>query len=197
MAQERTVQRDVPQTTRETVAETTETVTSAAPPPGPTDITVVPGGRVLEHAAGDGSANTLDEEVARAKERFDAAQRRWWPRGREDGRRWAITTATREELRDAATASYRQTMSPISSAGFTWPSSFDHQAAIDRRIWADAGLTPGEVVESPERNSGYKDIPEKREALEAARKQCDSLAYIEGWLYGATQVWDGVKSAFV
>src|SRR5205823_13555396 len=75
MAQEPTVRRDVPQTTRETVAETNETVTAAAPPPGPTDITVIPGGGAPEHAAGDVSANTLDEEIARAKERFDAAQR--------------------------------------------------------------------------------------------------------------------------
>ncbi len=147
-------------------------------------------------------------QLERLVQRLQSNKERWSERGRQDGERWAVETATRAELRAGGThplAAPPDGVAPgggeaaagaapgEAPAGAGLPRSFDLARALDRWLHADAGVREGDV------RFGLKGAPQYppgvAEEVQRARAQIDLSAYLSGWGAAVAEIWKAVRPA--
>jgi hypothetical protein len=152
---------------------------------------------------------TIDTgQLERLVQRLQSNRERWSERGRRDGERWAVETATRAELRAAGThppAAPPDGLSPggddtaagaapgEAPAGTGLPRSFDPAQALDRWLHADAGVREEDVRYRPKGAPQYP--PGVAEGVQRARAQIDLSAYLSGWGAAVAEIWKAVRPA--
>ena len=133
-----------------------------------------------------------DPEVEQLVARLQGLRERWYDRGRQDGKRWAVGSATREELyrfadewRGEAAEELAQTFlhaehGPRPGA----PAGVDFAASLRRWLEADAG--------DPRPDAG-EDGEDGGRAADAARTPVDEAGYLEGWRDIVVEIWEAVS----
>src|SRR5438552_915504 len=112
-----------------------------------------------------------DPDVERLLQRLLSSQERWYQRGRDDGRRWAIESATRQELWMVGTQLMKVPVEQLAmvarlpKTGSPFPQSFSLDEGL--RLWQEQDAS-GEV---------------------------DEAAYVHGWRDAVKGIWDAVKPA--
>jgi hypothetical protein len=127
--------------------------------------------------------------------RLQGLRERWYERGRQDGKRWAVGSATREELyrfsdeyHDEAAEEMAQTfLRPEHGPHGPRPwelAGMDFAASLQRWLDTDAG---------DERPGASDDGDDGDHAGAAARPQVDEAGYIEGWRDIVVEIWKAVS----
>ena len=147
-------------------------------------------------------------QLERLVQRLQSNRERWSERGRGDGERWAVETATRAELRAAGTHPPAAPPDGVLSgsgeaaagappgaeaAGAGLPRSFDLAPALDRWLHADAGVREADVRSGPKGAPQYP--PGVAEGVQRARAQIDLSAYLSGWGAAVAEIWKAVRPA--
>lgn len=168
--------------------------------------------RELELLEARPAVTVAPEQLERLIRRLQNNRERWAERGRQDGERWAIEVATRDELHavgergelastgDGVAAGHSRSQAGGQTGGQAGgqareevlPRSFDLATALDTWIRRDAGIKDDDLryLESgrrPRYPSGVE------EALQRARAQLDEAAYREGWTKAARTIWMVVR----
>jgi hypothetical protein len=156
----------------------------------------------------EGRSAVGDPEIGQLIRRLQSVHDRWYQRGREDGKRWAVTLATRDELWRVGDDYASDAPEELAVMVFhhqhgpkPWfPTSFDARAAVEewvRRDLRDAGKRVFDPAEpSAEREAsafGIADAPELD--YETARAGVDEAGYIGGWRDVVAEVWKAVAPA--
>ena len=157
-----------------------------------------------------------DPEVQRVLRRLQTVKERWYDRGREDGRRWAVEVATRDELKwvgenaagqDGATIAglahdrlrfipglgggFVQHPSPRSremNAAREFPESFPVEASLSGWLAEDERAAAYEAVEA----QADAKAPKPATAERKKAREIDEPAYWTGWRDAAAEIWKAV-----
>ena len=157
-----------------------------------------------------------DPDVQRLLRRLQTVKERWYDRGRQDGRRWAIDVATREELKwvgedvagqDGATIAGlahdrlrvslghgRRILPHPSPESFAhnavrvFPKSFPVEASLQRWQAEDERATADE----PAPAQAEADGPQRGAAERGNSREIDEPAYWSGWRDAARDIWKAV-----
>jgi hypothetical protein len=131
----------------------------------------------------------LDRLIARLQSNKD----RWSERGREDGQRWAVETATRDDLRRVGENTVpKQGGAPDD----VLPSSFDVPSALAVWVRRDAGVKEEDLQRYADGGRRAPRFPPPIEgAVQRAGTQVDESAYRAGWTAAVRDIWRAVKPA--
>jgi hypothetical protein len=145
----------------------------------------------------EGRAAVADPEIAQLVQRLQTARERWYKRGREDGKRWAVQAASREELyrakdhmegeEGAELADYLRRRSERLRALL---GGYDFEAAINRWVHEDKGGVAFRLA----RDEDDEEVPLRR-ADQEARPEVDAAGYMEGWRDVLGEIWEVVSAA--
>jgi hypothetical protein len=130
-----------------------------------------------------------DPEVERLVQRLQGLRERWYERGRQDGKRWAVDSATREELYrftdeygGEAGEELAQTLLHREHGPRAWrPAGVDFDASLQRWCETDTGDLRSDGGAAGDR------------AGEAARTHVDEAGYLEGWRDIVVELWKAVS----
>jgi hypothetical protein len=129
-----------------------------------------------------------DPELESLIRRLKPVADRWYQRGREDGRRWAIDTATRAELRHYDDRGFeRMTVEHL-------PSSFPLEACLTRWLGEGAGEDAGADA-PPDEPLDATAVQADGEPIQRLRKDIDEPAYLRGWWHAVRETWKAVEPA--
>jgi hypothetical protein len=157
----------------------------------------------------EGRPGPDDPEAARLLARLLGTRERWYRRGRGDGRRWALETATREELWQVAgqlgelraeeLAQLARGKAPpvkVALERVAFPRSFDPVAAAQAWAAGAAGEpeTPARPGDAPPEPAAAAPPPEPAAAAPPAGQDAapDLASYLEGWRDAAAGLWEAV-----
>lgn len=132
------------------------------------------------------SAAQLEQLIRRLQNN----QERWAERGRQDGERWAVEVATRDELRQVGEVAAGE-----EGADTLLPRSFDLAAALEAWVYRDAGLSEAEIRDLGDGRRAPRYPPAVEAALRQARTQVDESAYRRGWTSAVRAIWKAVRPA--
>jgi len=145
----------------------------------------------------EGRTAVADPEIAQLVQRLQTARERWHKRGREDGKRWAVQTASRQELyraKDhlegedgAELAEYLRHRHEKLRALF---GGYDFEAAINRWVREDKSGAEFRI----ERDEDDEDASFRR-ADQEGRPDVDAAGYMEGWRDVIEEIWQVVSAA--
>jgi hypothetical protein len=136
-----------------------------------------------------------DPEVEQLVARLQGLRERWYDRGRQDGRRWAVRSATREELyrvadewggegaEELAQILIRPEHGPHGPHGpRPWaPAGVDLAASLRRWLETDDSDPRSDAGDDGDRAAG------------AARTPVDEAGYLEGWRDVVVEIWQAVS----
>lgn len=156
-----------------------------------------------------------DPDVQRLLRRLQTVKERWYDRGQQDGRRWAIDVATREELKwvgedvagqDGATIAglahdrlrvnlgqgqrivpHPSPQSVATSAVSVFPASFPVEASLKRWMAEDE-----RTVAEPAAADDAADGAQRGAAERGNARALDESAYWSGWRDAARDIWKAV-----
>jgi hypothetical protein len=133
-----------------------------------------------------------DPEIEQLVARLQGLRERWYERGRQDGKRWAVGSATREGLYRFADEYHGEAAEELVQVFLRpedgprgprpWePAGMDFAASLQRWLDTDAGdARPGAGDDGD-----YAGV--------AARSQVDEASYIEGWRDIVVEIWKTVS----
>ncbi len=133
-----------------------------------------------------------DPEIAQLVERLKGARQRWYDRGHEDGKRWAVMDAKRDDLEWAS-----DNMATLNSMGLQKKrGDLPGYPTVDGRIEAwvaqDLGLEkvpPRYEENGSTMNGDHLHLDQER------RDNTDEPAYLEGWRDALVELWKAVAPA--
>jgi len=141
-----------------------------------------------------------DPEIAQLVQRLQTARERWYKRGREDGKRWAVQTPSREELYRAKDFLEGEDGAELADqlrrrherlrAHF---GGYDFEAAINRWVREDKSSVEFRI-ERHEHDEDDEDVSFRRAGSEA-RPDVDAAGYMEGWRDVLDEIWQVVSAA--
>jgi hypothetical protein len=159
----------------------------------------------------EGRTAPADPDIERLVQRLLSSRERWYERGREDGKQWAVSVATREHLYQAveetegedgealagAVRRRRQNLRRIFG-------SYDFHAAVER--WSRADLADqaapraadwiverdDHATSAVEDEDGERD--ERGRPVPRIHPDVDLASYMEGWRDVLQEVWKAVKA---
>jgi len=145
----------------------------------------------------EGRTAVADPEIAQLVQRLQTARERWYKRGREDGKRWAVQIASRQELYRAKDymegedgAELAEALRDRHERLRTILGGYDFEAAINR--WVQEDKTGVEF--RLERDDHDEDESFQRADREA-RPDVDAAGYMEGWRDVIDEIWQVVSAA--
>src|SRR5262245_5765751 len=130
-----------------------------------------------------------DPEVEQLVARLQGLRERWYDRGRQDGKRWAVGSATREELYRVAdewggeaAEELAQTLLHAAHGPRPWaPAGAEFAASLQRWLETDPGDPRPEAGEDGDH------------AGAAVRTPVDEAGYLEGWRDIVVEIWKTVS----
>ena len=136
-----------------------------------------------------------DPEVEQLVARLQGLRERWYDRGRQDGKRWAVSRATREELYrfadlwgGEAPEELAQTLlhaEPGPTGPRPWaPAGVDFAASLQRWLETDPG-DPRPAAGPDAGDGGARGA--------AVRTPLDEAGYLEGWRDIVVEIWTAVS----
>lgn len=144
----------------------------------------------------EGRTAIADPEIAQLIQRLQTARERWYKRGREDGKRWAVQVASRQELyraKDhlegedgAELAEYLRRRHDQLRNLF---GGYDFEAAINNWLRGDQAGAVFRVEAEDEDDDSFG------RADRSARADVDTAGYMEGWRDVTEEIWQVVSSA--
>jgi hypothetical protein len=136
----------------------------------------------------EGRTAVADPELEQLRRRLQTSRERWYQRGREDGRRWALERATRLDLwhvADELASERGEELVELARhvrGAHGIPKSFDARTYVERWRREDEGadMPPAE---------GAGDDP----AHSGPSGQVDLAGYLEGWRDVVKEIWRAVS----
>ena len=151
----------------------------------------------------EGSNAVGDPDISQLIQRLQGARDRWYQRGRQDGRRWAVQSASREELwrvmdeygkepgEELAVTILHHQFGP----GPWFPAGADPKAAINDWVRSDLRASDQEGEDVPSEGSGSAGTSDISDDFRRARADVDEASYMEGWRDQAVEIWKAVSPA--
>ena len=156
----------------------------------------------------EGRTAPADPDIEKLVQRFLSSRERWYERGREDGKRWAVSEATREQLYQAADELEGEDGAELAHAvrrrqnhlrkifgGYDFHAAVDRwmAEAVDRWQAADAGVRPaGGDEDDDEDEDAERD--ERGRPVPGFSPEVDLASYMEGWRDVVQEIWKAVKA---
>jgi hypothetical protein len=150
----------------------------------------------------EGGAAVADPDITQLIGRLQGARDRWYQRGRQDGRRWAVQLGTREDLwrvkdeygghpgEELAQDLLHHTHGPK-----PWfPQTTDVKSALNDWVRTDLRVSDQDEREGPDGGS-EADIADVSDDFRRAREDVDEASYMEGWRDQVVEIWKAVSSA--
>jgi hypothetical protein len=160
----------------------------------------------------EGRTAPADPDLERLVQRLLSSRERWYGRGREDGKRWAVSDATREQLYRAADQLGDEDVEELARA-VRRPDDhlraslggYDLREAVDRWVRADAGDQPsGAPAAAPDRRvtrggDGDEDGDDgdrdpRGGPVPRISPEVDLASYLEGWRDVLQEIWTAVAA---
>jgi hypothetical protein len=162
----------------------------------------------------EGRTAPADPDIEQLVQRLLGSRERWYDRGREDGKRWAVGGATREQLYQAADELEGEDGEELAHAvrrrGHQMRKifgSYDFRAAVERWAIADrADDRPAEArtpVNAPdwsatgskdEEDDEDEDHDERGRPVPRIPPDVDLASYMEGWRDVLQEIWKAVAA---
>ena len=172
----------------------------------------------------EGRTAPADPDIEQLVQRLLSSRERWYERGREDGKRWAVSEATREQLYQAADELEGEDGEELAHAvrrrqhhlsrvfgGYDFHAAVDRwrATAVDRWRAADAGdqpaAGPAAVAKAADRSATRGDDDEEDEDADLDHDErgrpvprihpdVDLASYMEGWRDVLQEIWRAVKA---
>ena len=153
----------------------------------------------------EGRTAPADPDIERLVQRLLGARERWYDRGREDGKRWAVSEATREQIWQAVDELEGESGEDLArqvrhrnKRMRQLFSGFDFMGALDRWALGDAeGRDEIVAVSATARRSDDDDDDEDDDDERADRAigpDVDLASYMEGWRDVLDEIWKAVSA---
>jgi hypothetical protein len=154
----------------------------------------------------EGRAAIADPEIAQLVQRLQTARERWYARGREDGRRWAVQSASRQEpyrakehLEGEDGAELAEMLRHRRERLRGIFGGFDFEAALSRWTREEPGGAEFRMTEDGE-DEGGEDEDERAAFRRSDRPSrpdggVDVAGYMEGWRDVVVEIWQVVAAA--
>ena len=154
----------------------------------------------------EGRTAPADPDIEKLVQRFLSSRERWYERGREDGKRWAVSEATREQLYQAADELEGEDGEEIAHSvrrrqhhlrkifgGYDFHAAIDRWMAdaVDRWRAADAG---GQSAGDGEDDEDDSDRDDRGRPVPRIHPDVDLASYMEGWRDVLQEIWKAVKA---
>ena len=149
----------------------------------------------------EGRTALADPDIEQLVQRLQGTRERWYERGREDGKQWAVQTATREQLWHAADElegesgeelghQLRRRRHELRRA----VANHDFVAALEKWTRTDLGddaveAAPGWTAKSDDENDHDDEDDAKRERRATIHPDVDVASYMEGWRDVVQEIW--------
>ncbi|HET6316492.1 MAG TPA: hypothetical protein VFG86_08540 [Chloroflexota bacterium] len=153
----------------------------------------------------EGRSSLADPEIERLLNRLQGTRERWYGRGREDGKRWAVETATREQLWHAVDELEGESGEELASALRRHRheirrifGSYDFTAALEKWSRTDQGDQGDQAARdeswsaSQDEADEDEDDDEDERTARAIRPDVDLASYMEGWRDVLQEIWKAV-----
>ena len=161
----------------------------------------------------EGRTAPADPDIEKLVQRLLGSRERWYERGREDGKRWAVSEVTREQLYQAADELEGEEGEELAHAVRRRQQhlrrvfgAYDFHAALERWAHADASDRPSAgsaaSVETPSWSASQDDDgddddvdhDERGRPVPAISPDVDLASYMEGWRDVLQEIWKAVKA---
>jgi hypothetical protein len=138
-------------------------------------------------------ATVAPPKLERLIARLQTNKDRWLERGRQDGERWAVELAGRDDLRRVGESAPPKGDSAPEEA---LPPSFDVPAALAAWVRRDAGVKEEDLQRYADGGRRPPRFPPPIEdAIQRAGRQVDESAYRAGWTAAVRDIWRAVRPA--
>jgi hypothetical protein len=151
----------------------------------------------------EGRPALADPDIERLLSRLEGTRERWYGRGREDGKRWAVETATREQLWHAVdelegeageelahTVRRRHHLRRVFG-------DYDFAAALEKWTRLDLGDRDESATWTATRDADAEDEEDDEDADTGSRRAIhpavDLASYMEGWRDMLQEIWKAVS----
>ena len=162
----------------------------------------------------EGRTAPADPDIEQLVQRLLSSRERWYERGREDGKRWAVSEATREQLYQAADELEGEDGEELADAVRRrhqylrrFFGSYDFRAAVERWSRSDRGdqVSPA-AAEAPEWSAtrgddaddddddAEMDRDDRGRPVPRIHPDVDLASYMEGWRDVLQEIWKAVKA---
>jgi hypothetical protein len=152
----------------------------------------------------EGRAAIADPEIAQLVQRLQTARERWYARGREDGKRWAVQSASRQELyrakehlegEDGAELAEMLRHRRERLRGIF--GGFDFEAALSRWTREEPGGAEFRIADDGEDIGDAEEGAALRRPDQPSRTDggVDVAGYLEGWRDVVVEIWQVVAAA--
>ena len=130
-----------------------------------------------------------DPEVEHLVARLQGLRERWYDRGRQDGKRWAVDSATREDLYRVADMWRGEAAEELAQILL-----HTEHGSHGPRPWAPAGVDLAASLQRWLETDGSDPPPDAGEDRAAfARTHVDEAGYLEGWRDVVVEIWQAVS----
>jgi hypothetical protein len=147
----------------------------------------------------EGRAAIADPEIAQLVQRLQSTKERWYKRGREDGKRWAVQFASRQQLwrvydevHDEEGPDLAEWLTRRHGQRRRLFGSYDFEAAISRWAREDQPTADFRIEQEDEDEEDEEDEDGGRAR---GGQEVDLAGYMEGWRDVVTEVWQVVSAA--
>ena len=155
----------------------------------------------------EGRTAPADPDIERLVQRLLSSRERWYERGREDGKRWAVSVATREQLYQASDETEGEDGEELADAVRRrqqylrrFFGSYDFPAAVERWSRADLGdqaatqATDLSAERDDDDTDEDDDHDERGRPVPRIHPDVDLASYMEGWRDILQEIWKAVKA---
>ncbi len=153
----------------------------------------------------EGRPALADPDIERLLSRLEGTRERWYGRGRDDGKRWAVETATREQLWHAVDELEGESGEELGHALREHPhqiqrifGNYDFIAALEKWTRADPGDGQAEQTWTASRtrdeDDDEDDDDDEKRFDRLVHPDVDLASYMEGWRDVLQEIWKAVSS---
>src|SRR6266542_5133217 len=153
----------------------------------------------------EGRPALADPDIERLLSRMEGTRERWYGRGRDDGKRWAVDAATREQLWHAVDELEGESGEELGHALREHPhqiqrifGNYDFIAALEKWTRADPGDGQAEQTWTASRtrdeDDDEDDDDDEKRFDRLVHPDVDLASYMEGWRDVLQEIWKAVSS---
>ena len=157
----------------------------------------------------EGRTAPADPDIERLVQRLLGSRERWYDRGREDGKRWAVSEATREQLYKAADelqgedgeelahqVRRRQHQLRRVFGAYDFHKAVERWATVDQDDDRPIGATAAtrSATELDEGDDGDVDHDDRGRPVPGIHPDVDLASYMEGWRDVLQELWKAVSA---
>jgi hypothetical protein len=154
----------------------------------------------------EGRTAPADPDIEKLVQRLLSHRERWYERGREDGKRWAVSEATREQLYQAADEMAGEDGGELARVVRRRDhhlrktiGGYDFRAAVERWSRADQGdRAPTATADVPDWSAAPSDDEGNHDdrggPMDRIHPDVDLASYMEGWRDVIQEIWKAVKA---